>query len=246
MAYYRGQWFEVYNNSGASVDLDGLKVTDGGSESFTVSGTLTVADGDYAVFAVRDNSSVNGGIPSVDYVFSIGDFSLTSGGDTITLEYDGTTFDSVTYDSATYPDPYGASLSLSPLSLDSTSNDTGSNWCEPYSTYGDGDYGTPGSANDDCPSSLSSLSGGDLIISEVLQEPLSSDYNKGEWFEIYNASSTYVDLDGLVVDGGGSEQIVVSGELPLRPGEYAVFAARDVSSQNGGPAAGRLPLHLRL
>jgi hypothetical protein len=235
VSFYRGQWFEIYNNSGSSVDLKDLVVSGTGSETFTVTSSVTVAAGDYAVFALRSSSSINGGLPAVDYVFSKSSLSLSAGVDTLTLSYSGTTFDSVTYDNgATFPDPVGASMSLSPSNLSATDNDTGGNWCEPSSTYGDGDYGTPGSANDSCPVSLSNLSAGDLLVSEVMDAPASVAYYRGEWFEIYNSSSTYVDLNGLQVSDSGSDIFVVSGSVPLRPGEYALFAARSNTAINGG------------
>ena len=34
--------------------------------------------------------------------------------------------------------------------MSASSNDSASNWCEATSTYGDGDFGTPGSSNDTC------------------------------------------------------------------------------------------------
>ncbi|MFT5684921.1 MAG: hypothetical protein ACI8RZ_005866, partial [Myxococcota bacterium] len=235
VSFYRGQWFEIYNNSGAEVDLEDLVVTGSGSESFTVSSSVTVASGGYAVFALRSNSAVNGGLPSVDVVFSRSDFLLSAGTDTVTLGYDGTTFDTLTYDNgATFPDPIGASMSLSPDNLDATDNNTGGNWCEPASTYGDGDYGTPGSANDACPVDLSNLSAGDLLVSEVMDTPAAVAGFRGEWLEVYNNSSIFVDLNGLQVSDSGSDIFVVSGSVPLRPGEYAVFATRSSSALNGG------------
>ena len=36
------------------------------------------------------------------------------------------------------------------LAWDATSNDTGANWCDGSTAYGDGDMGTPGAANDVC------------------------------------------------------------------------------------------------
>ena len=139
VSFYRGQWFEIYNNSGADVDIQDLVVTDG-ADSFTVSSSVAVAAGGYAVFALRSNTSINGGLPSVDYTFSRADFAISAGSDTITLQYSGTTFDSVSYDNGTtFPDPIGASMSLDPGSLSATSNDTGSNWCEPSSSFGEGD-----------------------------------------------------------------------------------------------------------
>ena len=234
VSFYRGQWFEIYNSSGAEVDLQNLEITDG-SSGFTVSSSVTVAAGEYAVFAVRSNSGINGGLPVVDYSYSRSDLAMTSGTQTLTLEFSGTTFDSVTYDNgASYPDPYGASMSLEPGSTDATSNDTGANWCEPSSTYGDGDYGTPGTANDGCQVSLSALVAGDLLVTEVMDDPDAVVYYRGEWFEVYNNSSTYVDLNGLQVADSGSDIFVVSDSVPLRPGEYAVFAVRSNGGVNGG------------
>jgi hypothetical protein len=232
VAYNRGQWFEVYNNAGVEVDLDGLVVSNGGAETFTVSGTLAVANGEYAVFAVRSDSAVNGGLTGIDYVYSFSSLSMVVSGDTLDISFGGTTFDTVTYDN-TFPAPYGASISLSPSNLDATDNDTAGNWCSAETTYGDGDYGTPGIANDSCPVDISVLIAGDLIVSEVMIDPALSDYNKGEWFEIYNASATYVDVNGLEISDG-TETFTVGSSLAVRPGEYLLFAARDNSLTNGG------------
>jgi hypothetical protein len=230
----RGQWFEVYNASGSTVDLSGLVVSDGGAQSFTVSGSLSLAAGEYALFATRSSPSINGGLPEVDYVYSTTSYSLAKGNEALTISYGGTTFDTVSFSGGSFPDPFGASLTLEPTLLDATSNDTGGNWCPAVSTYGDGDYGTPGAANDDCPVDLSALATGDLVVTEVMHSPASSAYNKGEWFEVYNASGIYVDIVGLTVDSGAGETFTVSGETLLRPGEHALIAARSNSAVNGG------------
>lgn len=52
---------------------------------------------------------------------------------------------------ATFPDPTDASLSLDPAAIDPILNDDGANWCTATTTYGSGDEGTPGAANDTCP-----------------------------------------------------------------------------------------------
>jgi hypothetical protein len=119
VSYNRGQWFEVYNNSGSAVELGGLVVTNGDGETFTVGSIVSVAAGDYALFAVRASSSINGGLTGIDYVYSFSDLSLLVSGDSLTISHGGTTFDTVTYDTA-YPQPYGSSLSLSPSLHDAT------------------------------------------------------------------------------------------------------------------------------
>ncbi|MFT4976782.1 MAG: hypothetical protein ACI8S6_002687 [Myxococcota bacterium] len=230
----RGQWFELYNDSGSEVDLDGLVVDDGGAQTFTVSGELLVAVGEYVVFATRAASAVNGGLPVVDYVYSTTDYSLPTGNEQLDISFDVVTFDSVSFGGAGFPDEYGASVSLAPAALDATSNDTGANWCPAVGTYGDGDFGSPGQANGDCPIDLSGLIGGDLVITEVMHTPSASAYNKGEWLEFYNASGAYIDLDGLVIESGVGESMTISGELLVRPGSYVVLAARDNPAVNGG------------
>ncbi len=145
-----GEYFEVYNGSGADVDLDGLVVSDLGSDSFEVSGSLIVAAGDYAVFGKSTDTAINGGVP-VDYAFGTS-MTLANGDDEVVLSNTlGVTIDSVAYDGGlVFPDPIGAAMSLDPSALDAVSNDDGGSWCEASSSYGDGDLGTPGAANDDC------------------------------------------------------------------------------------------------
>jgi hypothetical protein len=113
-----------------------------------VSGSLVVADGGYVVFGANGDSSLNGGL-TVDYDY--GSFSLGNSDDELVLANSRLTIDEVDWDGGTvFPDPSGASMTLSPTSLDATSNDDGANWCEATSSFGSGDLGTPGAANDRC------------------------------------------------------------------------------------------------
>ncbi|MEC7984996.1 MAG: lamin tail domain-containing protein [Myxococcota bacterium] len=235
-AYYKGEWFEIYNNSGADLNLNGLIVSGYGSETFTVSQDILLTDGEYAVFAARADTNDNGGIPYVDYAYDRTSFRLNTS-DQIILTYASATIDQIQYSSSLgFEDASGASLSL--YSLDSTDNDDALYWCTASSTFGDGDLGTPGSANDACAISsaldIDSLSAGDLIISEVMHDPLQSIYYKGEWFEIYNNSGSDVNLLNLIVLGVGSESFVVDESILLPDGEFALFAARERAADNGG------------
>ena len=147
-----GEWFEVYNDAGGTVDLEGLYVHDLGSDAFTVSSSLLVDDLDFVVFGKSDDSSVNGGL-SVDYAYGSG-MTLGNSDDEIHLAESSSktvVFDSVEYDNgATFPDPNGASMSLCSSAFDTISNDDGARWEEATSGYGDGDLGTPGDDNDLC------------------------------------------------------------------------------------------------
>ena len=80
-----------------------------------------------------------------------------------------------------------------------------------------------GPADGECSSSILV---GDLVITEVMANPLGEDRGN-EWFEIYNASSTALDLTGLTLiyslsDGTG-EKTHPMRELVIEPGGYLVL-----------------------
>jgi hypothetical protein len=144
-----GEWFEVYNDSGADIRMCGWVVEDADSDSFTMNAEVLVPAGGYAVFGRDTSTATNGGV-TVDYNFASG-MQLGNGNDEIILYEGGTEIDRVEYDDGVdWPDPTGSSISLDPTKLDASDNDDGANWCDASSSYGSGDKGTPGSANDPC------------------------------------------------------------------------------------------------
>ena len=68
---------------------------------------------------------------------------------------------------------------------------------------------------------------GDLVISEFMAEPQEVPNYTGEWFELYNASGTELDLNGLVVRGDTDAGFTVSGELLVAAGDFVVFGVGD-------------------
>jgi len=143
-----GEYFEIYNNGSDVVNLDGWVISDNGSDSHTIdnSGSLEIEPGGYLVLGNNDDVTSNGGI-IVNYSYGSSWF-LSNGGDEIVLtDASANEIDRVEYDGGSiFPDPNGASMSLTDVSLD---NNDGSNWVEASTnTYGDGDAGTPGLAND--------------------------------------------------------------------------------------------------
>ena len=144
-----GEWIEIYNASGVDVDLDGLEVSDLGSDSFVVDTSIVVAAGEYAVLAKNADAATNGGLP-VDFEYGSG-MTLGNSDDEVVLSNSTTVLDTVAYDGGpAFPDPSGASMNLDPGATDELANDDGANWCEASNSYGDGDLGTPGAANDGC------------------------------------------------------------------------------------------------
>ncbi|MBL7032975.1 MAG: lamin tail domain-containing protein [Candidatus Delongbacteria bacterium] len=177
-----GEWFEVYNATGAAIDLLDLIVTeDGGGNTFVIGSSVNVNPGSYALLARNGDPLINGGLPPVDYVYP-GTYYLGNSADEIfiieVVGIDTTVIDEVWYDNGvTFPDPNGASMVLSDLELD---NNIGANWYEEtVYTYGSGDYGTPGAPN---------VQVGYPIISDVTQLPAAP------------GSSDEVDISATVTD----------------------------------------------
>ena len=150
-----GEWFEIYNDSGSLVDLDGLVVYDNAGDFTASAGSFITSskfdDGEYMLFCINATSADNGGITNCDYDYSGIAFS-NSGGDELYLYYEGTSssleIDGVDFTGWSFST--GASLSLSSVGsvFDATNNDDEVNWCDGTVSYGSsGNDGSPGTAN---------------------------------------------------------------------------------------------------
>lgn len=228
------EWFEVYNASGSPIDLDGLVVSDADGQSFTVTGSVVIADGSYALFGANPNTFVNGDL-TFDVVYS--GFSFSNSDDEIILANATGVIDQVFYDGGpTFPDPDGASMALDPSARDATANDDGSNWCEGTTPFGQGDLGTPGAPNPSCggATAIDAVSPGALVITEIMQNPTASTDPNGEYVEIYNASSSAIDLNGLVLSDLGANSFTLTTSHVVAPGAYAVLSPNADPIANGG------------
>ncbi len=76
----------------------------------------------------------------------------------------------------------------------------------------------------------------DIVISEIMQNPAMVWDSVGEWFEVYNAGSTAVDLDGWTITDELNNTHVVAGQLVIEPRDYLVFGRNADCSVNGGVA----------
>jgi len=142
-----GEWFEVANPGGDTLDLSGVVVSDDGGNSYTLPEATTLGAGELLVLG-RDGDRTTNGDAAVDIVY--GDsIKWGNGGDSVILALAGTIIDEVTYDKG-WGAGNGASLSLNPGDVDAVLNDGAAAWCPASSSYGDGDLGTPGAPNDPC------------------------------------------------------------------------------------------------
>lgn len=137
-----GEWFEVLVTR--NIDLNGVAVAGTGNPSTPLQGPecMEVAAGSYIIFARNDEPTENGGLPRVDFPFSV---SLNNSNGQLRLLLDETELDAVTWSSSSA----GVSSQVKPDQLTVTGNDTAANFCAPgaAASYGAGDRGTPGVVN---------------------------------------------------------------------------------------------------
>ena len=143
-----GEWFELHNASPNTIDLRGWNVSSDDGGAFTVGSSLLVGSGDSVVFGVSSDTTLNGGI-TVHYVYSRDAFSL-SNTDTVFLDVAGKPIFDMDYDSG-WGIVAGAAIGLDPTKSDATSAGSAAWWCAQSTPMPDGDFGTPGRANDACP-----------------------------------------------------------------------------------------------
>ena len=143
-----GEWFEIYNNTNAAINLNGWIVKDKDFDVDTINTNLIVPAGGFVVLGIQGDSNFNGGVP-VDYHYGIMLF-LGNGTDELILKTpSGQTIDSVQWDNgATWPDPTGASMTF--IGCIGDDNNLGANWAEAtsrepnYISNGNTDKGSPG------------------------------------------------------------------------------------------------------
>ncbi len=67
------------------------------------------------------------------------------------------------------------------------------------------------------------LQSGDLVISEFLANPAGLSDGRGEWVELFNASTSAIDLRGLTLADDGSDAHVIDAATPLLIGSGHYF-----------------------
>ena len=150
-----GEWLEIYNATTSAIDLNGWTIKDDGATPYTNTYTFSVsvvvpAQSYFVLGRGAADTASNGGV-ELDFSYGDGVFTLGNSDDEIVvLSPDSTEIDRVNYGVGGFPDGgpgYSISLDISALSGD---NNDPTNWCLGATTYGAGDYGTPGVANPTC------------------------------------------------------------------------------------------------
>ena len=64
-----GEWFELHNTGSSAVDVSGWSIVSNNDAAHTISGSLSIPAGGYAVFVRNDRKNSNGGISSITTFF---------------------------------------------------------------------------------------------------------------------------------------------------------------------------------
>lgn len=73
----------------------------------------------------------------------------------------------------------------------------------------------------------------DLIICEIMCDPVAVDDAVGEWFEVYNNGATEVDLLGLVIKDNDYDSTTIDASVVVPPGGFVVLGRNDDPLLNG-------------
>ncbi|HEX6693756.1 MAG TPA: DNA/RNA non-specific endonuclease [Longimicrobiales bacterium] len=140
-----GEWFEVYNYGTAPIDLQGWTIRSGGSGQVdhTIASSVIVPAGGYAVLGRGADPARNGGITLAYNYFTGSSTIFLDDSDWLSLhDATGARVDSVRWTNTAHGVTRGVRNAL----IENTEVD-GANWGYATTTFGAGDYGTPGAAN---------------------------------------------------------------------------------------------------
>lgn len=144
----------------------------------------------------------------------------------------------------------GIAWSLDPDKLDAIANDDPVNWCLATTPFAEGDLGTPGAVNPQCPEPpppagtcldgdtarpIKYAAAGDLLVSEVFTDPMVSDSSLGEWIELVTFSD--IDLNGLTFGKTLDTPYATVADaacLPVPAGSVVLIAKTADPALNGG------------
>ncbi len=136
-----GEWFEIFNTTMQPIDMNGLIISDDGSNLHQISSneSLTINAGSYFVMARNGDSTLNGGL-TADYIYS--NFTLNNAGDQIIISDDSQVLTRLDYAG----DPFGISGVSAELIRQTTIPTPADYQLTQDRVYGLGDIGTPGEA----------------------------------------------------------------------------------------------------
>jgi hypothetical protein len=145
-----GEWFELYNPTQETFDLESCLLKDDGSDLHTILEHVMLKPGQFVLLARSGDPAKNFGL-APDYVYS--GMSLSNSGDQIEIKCGETVIDHVAYGKSAVVE--GVATQLDKDHLDAAANDIDAFWCAATEAYFIDEtvskLGTPGADNTDCP-----------------------------------------------------------------------------------------------
>jgi len=83
---------------------------------------------------------------------------------------------------------------------------------------------------------VSAAEPGDIIITEIMQNPAAVPDDKGEWFEIYNTTGSAININGWIIKDNDTDSHTIDngGSLSVSAYGFLVLGRNGDSGQNGG------------
>jgi len=223
------EFIELLNTATAAAGLAGLEFSEGISFDFNQS-TGTVAAGEYVVLVNNLQAFTNRYTNTAIRI--LGEYSgrffrpgaLSNGGEDVALsEGDTNLVLRFEYDDDWYDNTDGEGFSLTLLDATAETN----TWDEKASWRPSANLnGTPGEGP------LDFWLPGDIVINEVLAHQDVD--NPGDWVELYNASSTTIDINGWFIsdDEDLITRVLISNTTAMAAGDYLVLTEYDLFGTN--------------
>lgn len=73
-----------------------------------------------------------------------------------------------------------------------------------------------------------------VIINEIMYSPISVQGGNGEWFELFNPNSDWVNLTGWIIRDADNDYHIIDEPLWISPGDFMVFGIDSNKQNNGG------------
>ncbi|MCB9778575.1 MAG: lamin tail domain-containing protein [Alphaproteobacteria bacterium] len=150
-----GEWFELYNTSGRTIDIHGYTLRDDDYDTWVISESMRIPPGEYFLVCAEMNPITNGGVEGCDAWFLRPDLpppgmAFGNNGDEVILERpDGVEIDRLVYDDSWVRT--AQAVGVDPRELTAEGNDDMAHWCGQTTVMtSGGEPGTPGVENDRC------------------------------------------------------------------------------------------------
>ena len=236
---------EVYNGTGAAVDLAAgsysiqMFFNGNSSAGFTSNLTGVLADGD--VFVLAHSSAAAAILAQADATSGAGFFN---GDDAVVLRKSGVVIDVIGEVGFDPGSQWGTGLTstqdntLVRKATICAGDPIGSDTFDPsveWDGFAINTFTGLGAHTASCDGEGGPVPG-DLVITEVMQNPSAVGDSVGEWFEIQNVSGADINIDGWTISDLGSDSHVISngGTLNVPAGGFVVLGNNTNTGTNGG------------